>query len=44
MMAEREHVFASSVTNIVLDADRIQEETRRGGSNSCRTFVLSCTF
>ncbi len=26
MMAEREHVFASSVTNIVLDAERIQDE------------------
>ena len=36
MMAKREHVRASSVTNIVLEAERIQEDTRRGGSNSCR--------
>jgi hypothetical protein len=40
MMVEREHVFA----NIVLEAERIREETRRRGSNSCCTFVLSCTF
>lgn len=38
MMAEREHVCASSVANIVLGAKRIQEDTRRGGSNSCHTF------
>ncbi len=38
MMAEREHVCASSVANIVLGAKRIQEDTRQGGSNSCHTF------
>jgi hypothetical protein len=31
MMAEREHVCASSVANIVLGSKRIQEDTRRGG-------------
>ena len=36
MIAEREHVCALSVTNIVLGAKRIQEDTRQGGSNiSC---------
>jgi hypothetical protein len=38
MMAVREHECVSSVANIVLGAERVREDMRRGGSNSCHTF------